>query len=391
MVAYLDNAATTRPDPRVLEEMGPLFGEHYGNASSTHGPGRQALAALEKARERAARLIRAEPSEIVFTSSGTESDNLALLGVAAALDGKPWHLVTSGLEHPAVLEPCRLLASRGVALTLLPAGRDGIVDPEALRHAIRPETRLVSIMTANNLTGVVQPVRELGAICRSREVLFHTDAVQAAGKLPIDVARDSIDLLSLSAHKLHGPKGAAALFVRKGTPIAPLLHGGGQERGLRSSTENVPALAGLGKAAEIAAEVMSAEAVRLVELRELLVEGVLDRIPGAWLFGDRWRRLPGHAAFGFAGLEGSAPALLLALDEAGVAVSAGSACSSRHADRPSHVLEAMGWDPLRARGALRVSLGRFNTRPEVEHFLGALEAAVARMGARGGLAFARRH
>lgn len=390
MTAYLDNAASTRLDPRVLDEMLPLLAEGFGNASSPHGPGRQALEALERARARTARLVGAEPSEVIFTASGTESDNLAILGVAAALEGRPWHLVTSGIEHPAVLEPCRLLESRGVAVTFLPADLGGTVDPEALRQAIRPETRLVSIMTANNLTGVVQPVRELGAICRSREIVFHTDAVQAAGKLPIDVARDSVDLLSLSAHKLHGPKGGAALIVREGTPLAPLLHGGGQERGLRPSTENVPALAGLGKAAEIAGEEMSAEAVRLVELRELLVEGVLDRVPGAWLFGDRWLRLPGHAAFGFAGLEGSAPALLLALDEACVAVSAGSACSSRHADRPSHVLEAMGWDPLRARGALRVSLGRFNTRPEVELFLGALGDAVARLRARGGLAFALR-
>lgn len=386
MHAYLDDAASTRVDPRVLDEMLPLLAGEWGNPSSLHARGRSAREAVERARERTARLVGAAPAEVVFTASGTEADNLAILGTAAALEGTPWHLVTSAIEHPAVLEPCRFLERRGVPVTWLPCGADGRVAPEALRAALRPETRLVSVMAANNVTGVLQPVRELAAICTERGVPFHTDAVQAAGKVPVDVLADGVSLLSLSAHKIHGPKGAAALVVRKGTSLAPLLLGGGQEGGLRPSTENVAAIAGLGKAAELAALEMRDEAVRQVALREALIAGVLAGVPGASLLGDRWRRLPGHAAFLFEGLEGAAPALLLALDEASVAVSTGSACSARHADRPSHVLEAMGFDPVRARGALRVSMGRFTTRLDVERLLTALSEAAARLRAGAGLA-----
>ncbi len=386
MRAYLDDAASTRLDPRVLDEMLPLLAGEWGNPSSLHAQGRAARAAVKSARERTAQLVGAAPAEVVFTSSGTEADNLAILGTAAALEGTTWHLVTSAIEHTAVLEPCRHLERRGVAVTWLPCGPDGRVEPGSLRAALRPETRLVSVMAANNVTGVLQPVRDLATICAERGIPFHTDAVQAAGKVPIDVAADGIALLSLSGHKIHGPKGAGALVVRRGTPLAPLFFGGGQEGGLRPSTENVPAIAGLGRAAEIAALEMRDEAVRQVALRDTLVDAVLARVPGASLVGDRWRRLPGHAAFLFAGLEGAAPALLLALDEAGIEISTGSACSARHADRPSHVLEAMGFDPIRARGALRVSMGRFTSRVEVDHLLSALSEAAARLRAGAGLA-----
>jgi len=278
-------------------------------------------------------------------------------------------VVTSQIEHPAVLETCRYLERHGTEVSYLPCGEDGIVSPLALRDAMRPVTRLVSIMAANNVTGVVQPIAELGRITRERGALFHTDAVQAAGKLPFDLHAQPIDLLSLSAHKLHGPQGVGALYVRSGVKLEPLVHGGGQERGLRSATECVAGVVGLGRAAEIARSEMSAEAVHLVALRDHLIETIAMLIPGAYLIGHRHRRLPGHICLGFAGHEGEAIKLLLALDEQGFAVSSGSACSADHASEPSYVMLAMGFDALRARGSLRVTLGRFNTGAEVDRFL----------------------
>ena len=374
---YLDNAATTPLDPRVALAMRPWLGERFGNASSWHWAGRQANEAVEHARRQVADLLHAAPGEIAFTASGTEADNMALVGVAEALGERGCHVITSAIEHPAILETCRYLRRRGVEITYLPVGADGIVDPAALAGALRPNTRLVSIMAANNVVGTLQPIIELGRIAREHGALFHTDAVQAVGKLPLDVHTQPMDLLSLSAHKLHGPQGVGALYVRKGVRLEPLIHGGGQEGGLRSATHNVAGIVGLGQAAEIARAEMSGEAARLLHLRDRIIEAVTALIPNAYLIGHRFQRLPGHICLGFAGQEGEAITLLLALDEAKIAVSTGSACSLHHAAEPSYVLLAMGFDPIRARGSLRVTLGRFTTEAEVERLLQVLPQAVA--------------
>ncbi|MGD0814602.1 MAG: cysteine desulfurase family protein [Verrucomicrobiota bacterium] len=366
---YLDNSATTPLDPRVVQAMLPFLDSVFGNPSSLHQEGREAHECLDRARSQVAALLNADPGEIFFTASGTESDNLALTGIIEARGGSGNHIITSAIEHPAILETCRSHQKRGVEVTSLPSDSDGLIDPDELARAFRPTTRLVSIMTANNVVGTVQPINELARIARDHGVPFHTDAVQAAGRIPINVQTQPVDLLSLSAHKIYGPKGVGALFVRKGTPIAPIINGGGQERGLRSATENMAGIAGLGCAAEIASAEMSAEAARLVKLRDRIIETVPDLLPNAYLIGHRHRRLPGHVCLGFAGLEGESIRLLLSLDEAGIAVSTGSACSAHHAHQPSHVLQAMGFDPVRARGSLRVTLGRFNTDTDVEAFL----------------------
>jgi cysteine desulfurase len=375
-LVYLDNAATTPLDPRVVLAMQPYFDAVFGNPSSLHWAGREAHEGLAAARRQVAGLLRAQPEEIIFTGSGTEADNLALVGVIEALGQRENHLITSSIEHPAILETSRYLERRGVEVTYLPVDGDGLVDPAELARALRPSTRLVSIMAANNVVGTLQPVHELGHIAHEYGVLFHTDAVQAAGKIPLDVRVQHIDLLSLSAHKLHGPKGVGALYVRAGVSLAPLIHGGGQERGLRSATENVAGIVGLGCAADIAREEMSAEAARLVNFRDQIIEAVTRDVQGAYLIGHRYRRLPGHICMGFGGLEGEAIKLLLALDEAGIAASTGSACSAHHSGQPSYILEAMGFDSFRARGSLRVTLGRFTTQAEVESFLRVLPEAV---------------
>jgi cysteine desulfurase len=370
---YLDNAATTPLDPRVVEAMLPYLSEGHGNPSSLHTAGRLARAAVDRARERVAELLGAQPEEVVFTASGTEAVNLALRGVLA----EGGHLVISAIEHPAVLETARALERRGVAVSVLPCRPDGVIDPGDLAPLMRADTRLVSVMAANNVVGTLQPIAELARVARARGALFHADAVQAAGKIPLDVAAQGIDLLSLSAHKLHGPAGVGALVVRRGIELEPLVTGGGQERGRRSATENVAGIVGLGRAAAIARAEMAADAARLVRLRERIVDEVLERIPNAYAVGDRWRRLPGAVALGFAGQEGEAIRLMLALDEEGIAISSGSACSAHHAGEPSHVLLAMGFDPVRARGALRVTLGRFTSENDVERLLEVLPRAVA--------------
>jgi cysteine desulfurase len=374
---YFDNSATTPLDPRVLAAMQPYQEAFWGNPSSLHGEGRQAREAVEKARRQVADLLGATPKEIVFTSGGTEADNLAIQGVLEAIGPRGCHIITSAIEHPAVLACCRLLECRGAAVTLLPVGSNGILDPAELERALRPETRLVSIMAANNVVGTIQPLAELAAITRRHGALFHTDAVQAVGKLAIDVHAQSIDLLSLSGHKLHGPKGVGALFVRNGVALSPLFPGGGQEGDRRSGTENVAGIVGLGTAAEIARAEMADDAVRLVRIRDHLIDTLLSTNDNAYLIGDRHRRLPGHICVGFDGLEGEAIKLLMELDEAGFAVSSGSACSSHHAGQPSHVLEALGFDAYKARGSLRITLGRFNTREEADKLLQSLPRAVA--------------
>jgi cysteine desulfurase len=373
---YLDNSATTPLDPRVVQAMQPFLDGVFGNPSSLHQEGREARECLDRARGQVAALLNADPGEIFFTASGTESDNIALTGTIAALGGGEHHVITSSIEHPAVLETCRSLEQRGVEVTYLPCDSEGLIDPDELARAFRPNTRLVSIMAANNVVGTVQPVNELARIARDHGVPFHTDAVQAAGKIPVNVRTLSIDLLSLAAHKIHGPKGVGALFVRNGISIAPLIHGGGQERGLRSATENMSGIAGLGCAAEIARTEMSGEAARLVKLRNRIIESVAAMFPNAYLIGHRHRRLPGHICLGFAGLEGEAIRLLLSLDEAGIAISSGSACSAHRGNQPSHILQAMGFDPIRARGSLRVTLGRFNTDADVEALLRVLPGKI---------------
>jgi cysteine desulfurase len=372
---YFDNAATTPPDPRVLEAAEPYLARACGNPSSLHQEGREARAAVERARRQVAELIGAEPGEIVFTSGGSEADALALHGAVLAAGG-PCHVVVSAIEHPAVLECCRTLERYGAAWTTVPVDGDGIVDPAALESSIRPETRLVSIMAANNVVGTVQPVAQLARIAHDHGAVFHTDAVQSVGRVPTDVKSSQIDLLSLSAHKLYGLKGVGALYVREAAPWTPLLAGGGQERDRRSGTENVPGIVALGRAAEIARLEMADEAARLVRIRDWIIDSILAAVDNAYLIGHRYRRLPGHVCFGFHSQEGEAIKLLLRLDEEGFAVSTGSACSSNHTGQPSHVLQALGFDPVKARGSLRISLGRFNTADEARRLVEVLPAIV---------------
>jgi cysteine desulfurase len=374
--AYFDHAATTPLDPQVRHAMEPFLGESFGNPSSLHGPGRAAHDALEAARAEVAALIGARPAEIVFTGSGTEADNLAIFGAVGSAPA-PVHVVVSAFEHPAVLEPCRALERRGVEVTYLPITADGLVETEALTAVLRPTTRLVSVMTANNVVGTVQPIAELAALAHGAGALFHTDAVQGAGKVPLDVSRVPVDLLSLSAHKLHGPKGVGALYVRAGVELAPLILGGGQERGLRSATENVAGIVGFGQAALLARVGMAEESARLVRLRDRVLDVLSEQIDNVYLIGHPFLRLPGHLCLGFSGQEADAIRLLFALDDAGIAVSSGSACSAHNAGEPSYVLTAMGFDTIRARGSLRLTMGRFTSDDDVDRLLATLPRAAA--------------
>jgi len=332
---------------------------------------------VEGARKQVADLLGAKPDEVIFTASGTEANNLALVGVMAP-EGIPLgHLITSRIEHPSVLEVCRSLERRGASVTYLPVDANGLVEPADLASALRPDTRLVSVMAANNVVGTVQPITDLCRIAHGAGALFHTDAVQAIGKIPLHAGDMGMDLLSMSAHKLNGPQGVGALFIRSGVPLAPLIHGGGQEKGLRSATENVAGIAGFGAAAEIAKRERAKESARLVTLRERLLEELGRHIPNLYLIGDRYRRLPGHLCLGLAGREGEAIKLMLDLDERGIAVSSGSACSAHHRSEPSHVLSAMGFDPITARGSLRVTLGRFTSEEDIDLLLQALPEVAA--------------
>ncbi len=374
--AYFDHAATTPLDPRVRHAMEPFLAASFGNPSSLHGPGRAAHDALEAGRAEVAALIGARPAEIVFTGSGTEADNLAIFGAVGEAP-TPVHVVVSAFEHPAVLEPCRALERRGVEVTYLPITADGLVEPESLAAVLRPTTRLVSVMAANNVVGTVQPIAELAALARGAGALFHTDAVQGAGKVPLDVGRLPVDLLSLSAHKVHGPKGVGALYVRDGVELAPLILGGGQERGLRSATENVAGVVGFGQAALLARVEMAEESARLVGLRDRVLDALSEEIGNVYLIGHPYLRLPGHLCLGFSGQEADAIRLLFALDDAGIAVSSGSACSAHNAGEPSYVLTAMGFDTIRARGSLRLTMGRFTSDDDVDRLLATLPRAAA--------------
>jgi len=373
---YFDHAATTPPRPEVVEAMLPYLEDRWGNPSSLHATGVRALEGVERAREHVAALLGAQPEEIVFTSGGTEADNHALIGASLALEQKGRHIITSTVEHHAVLDSAKFLERRGQAVTYLPVDREGLVDPDAVRQAITDSTVLVSVMHANNEVGTLQPVGEIGSICREHGILFHSDAVQTVGHVPIDVGATQVDLLSLSGHKLYGPKGVGALYVRRGVRIASLLRGGGQELGRRASTENVPGIVGLGEAARLALGDMEWEIEHATELRDALINGVVERISDAAVTGHRTQRLPNSASFCIGGVEGES--VLLSLDAAGFAVSSGSACTSGTLE-PSHVLLAMGIPPWRARGSLRVTLGRGNTRREVDGFLQALPPIIARL------------
>ena len=379
---YFDHSATTPLDPRVLAAMGPFLSGAFGNPSSLHQEGRAARAAIETARAQVASLIGAQPDEIVFTGSGTEADNLALIGAVRA-SGRPGHVVTSSIEHAAILETCRFLAESGTQpgtkITHLPVSSEGLVRTQSLLRALQSDVTVVSIMAANNVVGTIQPIEELAHLTKLHGVLFHTDAVQAGGKIPLDVNRLRVDLLSLSAHKLHGPKGVGALYVRNGVKLSPIVFGGGQERALRSATENVAGIVGFGAAAAIAREELAVEAGRLLQLRNRIAGELGARFPDWYLFGHPVERLPGHLSFGFRGRERELGKLLAALDRAGIAVSAGSACSAHHSGEPSGVLLAMGYDAEQARGLLRLSLGRFNTQEEIDRLLEILPRAVTTM------------
>jgi cysteine desulfurase len=359
---YMDNNATTRVDPRVLDAMLPWFGEEYGNpASRQHEFGRRAQAAVEEARERVAQLIGASVREIVFTSGATESDNLAIKGVAHAHRGRGNHIITCTTEHRAVLDTVARLEREGFRVTYLPVDHHGQVHAEQVAEALTDQTILVSLMTANNEIGTLHPIREIGQLCRSKGVLFHTDAVQALSTLPLDVDEMNIDFLSLSAHKIYGPKGVGALYVRRRVRLEPLFDGGGHERGLRSGTVNVPGVVGMGQACELCERERDGEAGRLSELRERLRERIQDRLEGVTLNGHPTERLPGNLNLSFAWVRGEA--LLVGLR--GVAVSSGSACTSANPE-PSHVLRALGVSEELAHGSVRFGLGRFNTADEVD-------------------------
>ncbi|MBV9624928.1 MAG: IscS subfamily cysteine desulfurase [Acidobacteria bacterium] len=375
---YMDNHATTPVDPRVLEEMLPYFSEKFGNAAShSHSFGWVAEEAVETARRRTAKLIGARPEEIVFTSGATESDNLAIKGVAEMYRGKGNHIITAVSEHRGVLDTCRRLEKQGFRITYLPVGKDGLIDLAELCSMIGRGTILVTIMAANNETGVLQPIEEIGRLCRERGVLFHSDATQAVGKMPIHVRSHSLDLLSISAHKLYGPKGVGALFVgHTDAPveIAPIIDGGGHERGMRSGTLNVPGIVGLGKACALAGEEMPQESCRLAGLRNRLRDKILSRLEGVSINGSMEHRLPGNLNLSFAAIEGES--LLMGIPE--IALSSGAACNATSPE-PSYVLRALGIGDDLAQSSIRFGLGRFNTEAEVDYVAGRVIETVARM------------
>jgi len=379
---YLDHAGTTPLDAKVLEAMIPYFSQHFGNPSSLHTVGQEARYALDEARERVAGVLNCRPREVVFTGGGTESDNAAIHGVATALHETGNHIITSSVEHHAVLHACQYLESQGFEVTYLPVDAEGMVQPESVYNAINERTTLVTIMYGNNEIGTINPLSEIDRSIKeragelSRTIVFHTDAVQAAGYLDLDVASLGVDLLSLSGHKFHGPKGTGVLYIKRGTPYLPLIHGGGQERERRSGTENIPGIIGLSLALESANAIRDETGPRCSALRDRIIGSVLEQIPGTRLNGHATERLPNNANFSFRGVEGEP--ILLGLDVAGIAASSGSACSSGSLE-PSHVLLALGQSAETARGSLRLTLGRDNTDEEVDYLLGVLVDLVQRL------------
>lgn len=366
---YLDNAATTCVDPEVADAMQLTCRDYYGNPSSLHSLGTSAHEILGDCRQKLASMIGAKTSEIYFTGSGTESNNLALKGVAFANVRKGKHIIVSAIEHDCILRTAAWLEKQGFMVTYLGVDGKGMIDLKDLSCAITGNTILVSVMHVNNEIGTIEPVEEIGRICTERKVYFHTDACQSFGKLPVNVETMQADLVTVNAHKIHGPKGVGALYVRSGVNLDPLLHGGGQEQGIRSSTENIPGILGFVMAAEIACKKMEAESKRIKDLQDYMMRMLMQEINGVYFNGSINRRLPHNINFCIEGMEGEGIRLQLLLDEAGICVSTGSACSSNDGGNPSHVLKAIGLDPFQARGGIRISLGRFTTQQEVDRFL----------------------
>ncbi|HQI00602.1 MAG TPA: cysteine desulfurase NifS [Deltaproteobacteria bacterium] len=373
---YLDHAATTPVAPEVVEAMLPYLSGAFGNTSSIHSFGQEARGAVEKAREHIASFIGARPEEIVFTGSGTESDNFVIKGAAHALKDKGNHIITSAVEHHAVLETCRFLEEQNFRVTYLPVDEYGLVDPNDVEKAVTDKTILISVMHANNEIGTIEPIAEIGAIARSRGIYFHTDAVQTFGHIPVDVGEMNVDFLSASAHKLCGPKGVGMAYIRRGTRMTPLLHGGDQEKRLRASTLNVPGIIGFGRAVEIAKSEMDSEMQRLTSLRDRLISTLLSSIGNSRLNGHPVKRLPNNANISIAFAEGEG--MLLSLDMEGIAVSTGSACTSSSLE-PSHVLTAIGLSHELAHGSLRFTLGRTTTSAEIDRLIEVLPGIVERL------------
>ena len=366
---YLDNAASTPVDPSVLETLNRAFSDCYGNASSMHSNGTEAKELLEHSRDKLATILNCHPDELYFTSGGTEANNWALKGFAFANSSKGNHIIISSIEHECVQNACRWLRHRGFQITQIPVDVTGILNPESVEKAITDKTILISVMHVNNEIGTIQPIQEIGQIARDSKIAFHTDACQSFGKIPIDAGTMAVDLISINAHKIYGPKGTGALFIRKGIQIEPLLHGGGQERGLRSSTENIPGIAGFVKAAELCQVMQVEEQVRIDQLCKKLISRLTGEFENVYFNGNQEKRVPGIVNFAFSGQEGQAIRVLLMLDEESIFVSTGSACSSNHSDsNGSHVLNAIGRNPVEARGAIRVSIGRFNTETDIDFF-----------------------
>ena len=373
---YMDHSATSPVDPEVFEAMKPYFTDSFGNASTLYSLGREGREAIESAREEVASIIGAETKEIIFTSGGTESDNIAILGTAYKLKKKGNHIITSDIEHPAVDETCKYLEKNGFTVTYLPVYEDGIVKVKDLEDAITDKTILITIMHANNEIGTIQPITDIGRIAQENNIYFHTDAVQTVGKIPVNVKELKVDMLSLSAHKLYGPKGIGALYLRQGVRIEPLMHGEGHEKGIRPGTENVPGIVGLGKACSIAKENLQKDAQKLTSLRDMLIDNVLAENEDSYLNGHRTKRLPNNANFRFTGIEGES--LILHLDAKGIATSTGSACSSTKLE-PSHVLMAIGLKEVEAHGSLRISLGHENTEEDIEYTITAIKEVVEKL------------
>jgi cysteine desulfurase len=373
---YLDYAATTPIRPEVFQAMEPYLTKEFGNPSSIHHFGKQARIVIEEAREKIAKALGAKNEEIIFTSGGTESNNMALKGVAYALSDKGKHIITSSIEHHAILEPCHFLEKLGFEITYLPVDKEGFIDPDSLRKAIRKDTILISIMHANNEIGTIEPIEELTKIAKEYEIYFHTDAVQTVGHIPVNVDKLGVDLLSISAHKFYGPKGIGALYIRKGTKIHPLIHGGEQEQRKRAGTENVAGIVGMGKAIEISILELDNERERLINLRDYFIKEVEKRIEEVYLNGPREIRLPNNINFSFAYIEGES--ILLNLDLEGIAVSTGSACSSASLE-PSHVLSAIGLPIELAHSAVRFTLGHYTTKEDLDYTLEVLEKTVKRL------------
>lgn len=373
---YMDYAAATPVDPKVLKAMLPYFSEKFGNTMSLHSFGQEAKEALEESREAVADLIGAKPGEIIFTGSATESNNTVLKGIALSNKEKGRHIIISSIEHDCIMESSKFLETQGFEITRLKVDKDGLVDPVDVRKAIKKDTILVSVMHANNEIGTIEPIKEIGRLCREKDIYFHTDAVQSFGKVPIDVNKMNIDLLTASSHKMYGPKGAACLFIRQGIKLIPLLHGGGHESGLRSSTINLPAIIGFAEASRLCKKEMGKEAERLTKLRDKLIKGVLGRIEESHLNGHPKKRLPNNSNFWFSFVEGES--IIIQLDLLGIAASTGSACSSEKLE-PSHVLLAIGLKPQEAHGSLRLSLGRWTKESDIDYVLEVLPKVIKKL------------